>query len=171
MRELLPQNAWFGALTLTGTISAVGPNGSTSLIGLDGGGGGGVVVLASAASVTVNAGAVIDAHGGAGINAFYAGSGSEIIGASGGGGGGLVRLLSPTTTSSGTLDVAGGSPGVELSGALTAGAFYGGNAGGGSVGSGGYGSSVSSSGMSGVAPGGNGLALVDTGVDPGAFFY
>lgn len=131
-------------ISSTGTISADGTTGS-------GGGGGGIVVLASRTSVDIAG--TINARGGNGTNS------STTTGAGGGGGGGFIVLMAPLVTSTGSLDVSGGTGGTA--GAAVTNALWraAGGGGGGSGGIGGHGGSVSGTVSQPGQPGDPGLVL------------
>jgi hypothetical protein len=122
-----------GPVEIAGSVVANGEDGLTQT----GGGGGGIVVLGS--PISVDASGTIDANGGDGGS-------DETYGAPpGGGGGGIVVLVAPNVSTSGTINVDGGTPVPPTSGTLTNSARTG--AGGGASG----------------GNGGNGGQLINTG--------
>jgi hypothetical protein len=145
-----------GLISITGSITANGANGTADDQGFgDGGGAGGIVILASKTSVS-NTGS-LSAIGG---NGSPANSGNPND-SGGGGGGGLIHLLGPSgQVSLGTNHfVTQGSAG---SGANGFGSSFGGGAMGGNGGAG----STGEGGSAGAA----GLAITTTVVDPATLF-
>jgi hypothetical protein len=146
-----------GTITNTGSILAIGSDGSVG----SGGGGGGVVILASAQSISHT-----------GDISVYAGSGgaaNSSSGAGGGGGGGLIHFIAPAVTGSGTKTVVGGGAGSNTA-TVTSNPRSGGGGGGDGAGAGGAGSDVSSGNVSsGATKGADGLTIT-TLADPAALF-
>jgi len=95
------------AIGASGSISAVGKDGSNTY-SLFSASGGGIVILASRTSIN-NAGALI-ATGGNGADGFPGGPLTPFEASGGGGGGGIIHLLAPSIVV-GATDVSGGSGG------------------------------------------------------------
>lgn len=154
-----------GNVTIDGTVSATGANGSSASAGGGGGGGGGVVLVGSGTSITGSGG--IDVRGGGG------GDGTGVVAPGGGGGGGLVHLVAPAFGSTvPTTLVAGGIPGVSGGAVDDHTATRGGTGGGGSCGSGGNGAAITDevTNLPGIpASGQAGCAFQTTG-QPGGFW-
>lgn len=112
-----------GAILISGTITAVGGNGSGPNIptgeyisGGGGGGSGGAIMLTSLASITIASTGILSVAGGNGGN----GARAVILNSRGysgsGGGGGWVWLTAPTVTTTGsTITLSGGTAGTTAS--------------------------------------------------------
>lgn len=111
------------AISVSGTITAIGGNGSGPntptgeyISGGGGGGSGGAIMLTSLASITIASTGILSVAGGNGSN----GSRAIITNSRGyggsGGGGGWVWLTAPTVTTTGsTIILGGGTPGTTAS--------------------------------------------------------
>lgn len=110
-----------GAIEITGTINANGEDGlngeaynnKTGGIGGSGGGSGGSIILQSALSITITSTAKLRVNGGKGGNSRQQNNYSVLGG--GGGGGGWISLLARSTnvSSSATIELNGGEPGLN----------------------------------------------------------
>jgi hypothetical protein len=144
------------AISVNGTITAIGGNGTAIssgsggyLSGGGGGGSGGAIMLTSLASITIASAATLSVRGGDGGNGVLNIGNSRGYGGSGGGGG-WVWLTAPTVTTTGsTITLSGGSAGVTASNG-TVGATEGSGYGGSFGGLGGYTASDGASGQSGI---------------------
>jgi hypothetical protein len=145
-----------GAITVSGTINALGGNGlavnspsGEYLSGGGGGGSGGAIMLTSLASITIASAATLSVRGGNGGNGVRSLANSRGYGGSGGGGG-WVWLTAPTVTTTGsTITLSGGTAGTTASSG-TADIGEGGGYGGSFAGNGGYTSGDGATGGSGT---------------------
>jgi hypothetical protein len=110
-----------GVLTVSGTVSANGGNGTMGQLSEQvscgsGGGGSGGGILIQAADVTLTSGAVLSVNGGEGGEAYVLPLENPNIGGGGGGGGGgrIVIAYAFAVVNSGSLQVSGGNSGWEV---------------------------------------------------------
>jgi hypothetical protein len=107
-----------GAITISGTITALGGNGLSAIGGSDlfvsggsGGGSGGAIMLSSLVSITIASIATLSVRGGNGTNGATSIQNSKGFGGNGGSGG-WIWLTAPTVTTTGsTITLSGGSAG------------------------------------------------------------
>jgi hypothetical protein len=109
-----------GTITVNGTISAPGSNGTASTVASGnisqsggGGGSGGLIFLASLTSVTLGASSTLNVAGGNGGNAYAAISPLSASGGGGGGGGSIV-LAATLISSLGSININGGLVGTTV---------------------------------------------------------